>query len=147
MIRNKRLLKEKERINDECIEWPDDLNKDVVTIKIRNNVILNIYELYPFKCPKMYINNIDHIEWFLKQKHKYKNLVDKMNIKINCICCKTITCDWTPTFGLIHMIEEYDTYNNDYSTLKKFSIIYQKIIRFDNLIYQKIINFLYISNI
>ena len=76
MMRNKRLLKEKERTNDnniQCpeIQWPDNLDENDIIININKNVLLQIQEYYPFKSPKMYINNIDHIDWFLKKQSIY----------------------------------------------------------------------------
>ena len=147
MIRNKRVLKEKERMTNSKLQWPTDLDENDITIQINKNVILKIQNYYPFKCPKMYIHNIDHIDWFLKKQSIYKTLSNDLNIKIKCICCGTVTCDWTPAFGITEMVEEYNKYNDHYFLLRNFNIIYQKINRFDNLIYQKIINFLYYPNI
>jgi hypothetical protein len=147
MMRNKRLLKEKERMNNITIQWPNDLDENEIIININKNVVLKIQDYYPFKCPKMYINNIDHIDWFLKKQSIYTKLSNEMNIKIKCICCGTITCDWTPAFGITQMIEEYNKYNEYYYILRKFNIIYQKLNSFDNLIYKKIIDFLYYPNI
>ena len=146
MIRNRRLLKEKDRMNNN-VEWPNHLDEEEIVIKINKNVVLKIQDYYPFKCPKMYIHSIDHIDWFLKKQSIYKKLSDEMNIKIKCICCGTVTCDWTPAFGITQMIEEYNKYNDHYYILKKINVIYQKINGFDNLIYKKIVNFLYYPNI
>ena len=152
IMRNKRLLKEKERMNNVSIEWPDiewpdNLDENDIIININKNVLLKIQEYYPFKSPKMYIYNIDHIDWFLKKQSIYKTLSNEMNITIKCICCGTIACDWTAAFGIKEMIEEYNKYNNHYSILRNFNVIYKKINGFDNLIYQKIIHFLYYPNI
>uniref|UniRef100_A0A6C0JNN3 Uncharacterized protein n=1 Tax=viral metagenome TaxID=1070528 RepID=A0A6C0JNN3_9ZZZZ len=148
MMRNRRLLKEKERMPDFKIEWPNHLDENTdITININKNVVLKIQDYYPFKCPKMYINNFDHIDWFLKKERTYKKLSNEMNVKIKCICCSTITCDWTPAFGITQMIEEYNKYTKHYYILRNFNLLYQKINGFDNLIYQKIFNFLYCPNI
>jgi hypothetical protein len=147
MIRNRRLLKEKERITHLNLEWPLNLDENDIIIQINKNVLLKIQNYYPFKCPKMYIHNIDHIDWFLKKQNIYKKLSDAMNIKIKCICCGTVTCEWTPAFGITQMFEEYNIYNDHYDVLRNFNTIYQKINGFDNLIYQKIFKFLYYSNI
>lgn len=146
----KRLLKEKERMDYSNIEWPNDLQwpndlDEELIIKINKNVILKIQDYYPFKCPKMYIKNIDHIDWFLKKQNIYKTMSTEMNIKIKCICCSTVTCDWTPAFGIMQMIEEYNKYTNHYSILRNFNLIYKKMIGFDNLIYQQIIHFLILT--
>ena len=96
MMRNKRLLKEKERMKEfeYNIQWPDNLDENVIIININKNVLLKIQDYYPFKSPKMYINNIDHIDWFLKKQNIYKILSNEMNIKIKCICCGTVECAW-----------------------------------------------------
>ena len=159
-IRNKRLLIEKQRLNLNLnnIIWPNDadLLKDTICIKLKlvhenKNILLEmkLHLNYPFICPKMYIQNIDYIQWILNKKSKYNHLINLFNLNIPCICCNTITCLWSPANGIKEMIQEFDTYYYYFYILEKFNIIYNKIKidGFDDLIYSKIIHFLYLSNI
>jgi hypothetical protein len=150
-IRNKRIIKELTRLNNyNIIIEKDWMNKPEAIMNFtRNNINLSmiIPDNYPFSHPKMFIHTksqkTNHIIWFLQKKIFCKSIVDEFNIKIPCICCNTITCIWTPTLMIHNMIDEFDTYYNEYYDIIKFKIIYNKIKGFDNLIYQKIIHFLY----
>ena len=155
-IRNKRLLIEKDRM-DYKINLPDDLTQEDIIVTYRNeyniDLFIKINNKYPFQYPKMYqIQNqnieIDYIQSIMNKRteNKYKNLINKFKLNIPCICCDTITCRWTPSYGIKEMIEEFEKYNSYFYMLEKFEMIY-KIKRFDDLIYSNIIHFLYLHNI
>ena len=149
-IRNKRLIKELAQLNNYNVKldknWMDQ--EAIITFSRKNmNMSICIPEGYPFSHPKMCIHTkttkIDHIIWFLQKKLYYKNIVDEFNINIPCICCNTITCIWTPTLTIKHMMDEFDKYYDYYYDITKFKLIYNKINGFDNLIYRRIVHFLY----
>jgi hypothetical protein len=151
-IRNKRLQKELVKLNI-TLEDNWENNKIVNIKKICNNTTFNInipYN-YPFNYPKVYIItnelNIEYIEWFLNNRKMYNHLINVVNIKIPCICCKTITCMWTPTMGIKDIINELETHYAIYYVLIQFNVIFDKINKFDNLIYKTIFDFLYFNNI
>ena len=149
-IRNKRLKKEllkEPLIHEICINdnWEND---EIVTLtNIKNNIIIKLDERYPFSYPKLYVykNNvaINYIDWFLIDKKQYTNIVNELGITIDCICCSTMTCKWSPISGIKDIIYEYDTHYNKYYKLSQFIVIYNKIPNFDNLIYKNILDFLY----
>jgi hypothetical protein len=145
-IRNKRLIKELQKISN--IEINNDWENDKIVILKRQNITIEIDEKYPFSIPKLYINElnkkrINYIDWFLKERTKHKNILSELNINLICICCSTITCEWSPISGIKDILNEYDTYYNKYYIIQKFIIIYNKINNFDNLIYKHILYFLY----
>jgi ubiquitin-protein ligase len=150
-IRNKRVIKELSQLNNYNIifekDWMEKPDATLTFTRMNINLSMVIPNDYPFSHPKMFIHTklykTDHVIWFLQKKLFYKNIVDKYNINIPCICCNTVTCIWTPTLTIKHMIDEFDKYYNEYYNLIKFNLIYKKIHGFDNLIYQKIIHFLY----
>jgi hypothetical protein len=150
-VRNKRFIKELPQLNNYNItfkkDWMDQSDATIQFTRNNINLSMSIPENYPFEHPKMFIHTklhkTEYIIWFLQKKILYKSIVDEFNIKIPCICCNTITCIWTPTLSIKHMIDEFDTYYNHYYDIIKFKLIYNKINGFDNLIYQKIIYFLY----
>jgi hypothetical protein len=152
-IRNKRIIKELQELElhnyNIAVEqdWLDH-DESIIYFNLMNlNISMAIPDNYPFSHPKMFVHikqhKIEYVIWFLQKKLLYKSIVDKFNINIPCICCNTITCIWTPTLKIKHMIDEFDKYYNEYSDIEKFKLIYNKIKGFDNLIYQKIIHFLY----
>jgi len=150
-IRNKRLIKEISQLKNYNViidkNWMDKNEVIIQLTRMNNNISIIIPDNYPFSHPKMFIHTkldkTDHVIWFLQKKLLYKNMVDTFKINIPCICCNTITCIWTPTLTINHMIDEFDKYYDYYYDITNFKIIYNKINGFDNLIYQKIIHFLY----
>lgn len=150
-IRNKRLMKEQHRLDKYEIHWPIDwTHKDLVTIKtVQQNVFISmqIGLNYPFSFPKMYVHpnfkeGIDYIEWFMKLKTKNKDIIDTLGINADCVCCKNITCNWAPSYGIDNMLQDFIKNQEYYNAFDKFRIIYQKIKCFDDLIYKNIILYL-----
>jgi hypothetical protein len=150
-IRNKRLKKELLKINETLLrelKINENWEKDTIVKLLYNKIIIELDERYPFSYPKLYIldsnnNQINYIDWFLKDRNKYTKIVNELNIKIDCICCSTMTCTWSPISGITDIINEYETHSNKYYKLKQFMAIYNKIDGFDNLIYKHILDFLY----
>ena len=151
-IRNKRLKKELLKLPEPLLNeltinenWENDV---IVTIyHKKNNIIMEIDNQYPFSFPKLYIYSdskpINYIDWFLKDRPKFTKIVNDLNIKIDCICCNTMTCTWSPVSGIQEIINEFEKHYYKYYKLIQFNTIYNKINGFDNLIYKKILDFLY----
>jgi len=157
MIRNKRLLKEQNRLNYE-IHWPLDwiYQNDICLKTVQSDILLyiKINKDYPFKHPNLIVHTniknpvgVEYIQWLLNKKSKNNDLINNFKIHIPCVCCDTITCFWSPAYGIKEMIDEFNKYYQFFYILEKFKIIYKKINMFDELIYNHIIEFLYLRNI
>lgn len=100
------LLKEKYNI----LNYSENYNEIIIHIDYDNiKIILNDH--YPFKPPKMYINDIDYIQYLVNlQNTKADKLKELDEI---CLCCKTILChnNWKPAFKITQIIDEYDRFN------------------------------------
>jgi len=150
-IRNKRLMKEQLRLDKYELHWPKDwTHLDVVTIKtVQHNLYISmqIGLRYPFVFPKMYVHpvkeGIDYIEWFMKLRGKHKDMIDRLGLTLECVCCDNITCRWAPSYGVEHMLVDFSRHQEYYDMFDKFRIIYHKINGFDDLIYKNIILYLY----
>ena len=95
---------------------------------------------YPFQTPKLMIENVDHIEWFVTQYIKYNLFIREFNIINPCICCNSFTCYWVPTHTIDDLIREFIEYYDKYELLNNMYNFYNKEI-FDNLIYQNIFSY------
>ena len=88
-IRNKRLLKEQPKLKLHYnITYPVDWKGDTIILKYTHhnvNLFINVYKLYPFQYPRLYIGNIDYIQWLLNKRHKYVDIINMFNINIPCI--------------------------------------------------------------
>lgn len=130
----RRLEKEKGRTKN-IVNW----DKFMFTYKNQEIKII-INDVYPFKPPKLIIEEKDHIDWFLKKYMEFKFL-KKFGIKNDCICCQTIICKWVPTFTIDQVLDEYKLYYDKYELIKKIHILFKQQF-FDDLVYEKI--FLYL---
>jgi len=130
----RRLEKEKLRSKN-VIDWEN------LIFEYKNKKInIGINNIYPFKPPILLVENIDHIDWFLKE---YKRFTFLKKFRINaCICCDTIICSWLPTYTIDQVIDEYKLYYDKYELLQKIEFVFQQQF-FDDLVHEKI--FLYLD--
>jgi hypothetical protein len=143
-IRNKRLMREQERMIQYQLEWPTDWKQDVIvlyTVQRGIPITIKVGMKYPFQHPRLFIRGkTDYIEWFLNKKSAY-NLNNIVHIP--CVCCRNILCDWTPSYGIENIICDFLKFHDVFTLLDNFRIIYTKINGFDDLIYKNIISYLY----
>jgi hypothetical protein len=105
----KRLIKEKNELYskynycelESCYEY-----KHYNQIKVIINNIKFTAKLpsdYPFRAPNLFINDISYIK-ILRLKTK-----DLKDMKIDCLCCKSLTCpnNWAPSKKVNDIIEEF----------------------------------------
>ena len=131
------------RLEKEKIRTKNNVNWDNFTFFYKNEEIKIILDnAYPFKPPKLLKNNVDHIDWFLKEYIKI-DCLKKFSIKRECICCHTIVCSWVPTFTIDAVLEEYKEYYDRYEILAMMQKFYNKQF-FDDLVYQQIFLYIYI---
>jgi hypothetical protein len=78
--------------------------------KIHPHVIFQLPKNYPFSPPILSIYSKDHITCLAKLFHHYRPFIKKYNVPIDCICCFSITCMWSPCHTCKHVYDEYVTY-------------------------------------
>jgi len=125
----------KKRINNECINILYKKYSDVfITVDNVNSIInVAIYEIidekrnkysfnvnadYPFRPPKIFLNN--HIYSSLLRVNEFeKKLLNKLK-GINCLCCNTYNCsdNWSPS----HTIDKIITEMKDIKQFKRNAI-------------------------
>ena len=130
------------RIEKEKLRCKNIINWDKYSFDYKNKeikIVLN--DVYPFKPPKLLIDEKDHIDWFLKEYIEF-NFLKKFHLENECICCRTIVCNWVPTFTIDQVIDEYKKYYDKYELIKCIQLFLKKSI-FDDLVNEKI--FLYID--
>jgi len=128
------------RLEKEKLRTKNIVNWDNFTFNYKKEIQI-VLKNYPFKSPVLLVENIDHIDWFLKEYIKLKEL-KKFGLVNDCICCRTIICCWLPTYTIDQIIDEFKFYYDKYETLKSIQLLYKQAF-FDDLVYEKI--FLYID--
>lgn len=72
-----------------------------------------IHNYYPFRPPKLYINNIKYLSHHSVLSEKFRNDLRKY-AGIDCFCCETMLCsdNWSPKLTIKDILEEYHRYKN-----------------------------------
>jgi hypothetical protein len=81
-------------------------------IIISPTIYIKIPSSYPFTCPTMYVNEVDHVNVLTKQYSKYKTFITTYKKPIVCFCCGTLACNWSPCNTCYDLYHEYVNYNN-----------------------------------
>lgn len=110
-------------------------------IIISPSTYIQIPPNYPFTCPVLYINNIDHVRVLTKRFTTYKSFIELYHISLACFCCSTLTCDWSPCNTCHDLYNEYVTYNNKLKTIAAAKT-YTSSSSFDDLVLTTIVQFL-----
>jgi hypothetical protein len=115
---------------------------------IENKYILSpslFFELsdkYPFKPPILKIHSKDHISCLAKLFNTYQPFIKQYKVPIECICCFSITCRWSPCNTCKHVYDEYQSYC---SMLRQIitTHYFLKRVSFDELINSTIVSYLW----
>jgi len=81
-------------------------NKYIITPAIH----FQLSNIYPFSPPVLRIHTKDHISCLAKLYSQYKPFINKYNVPIECICCFSITCIWSPCNTCKDVYDEYLSY-------------------------------------
>lgn len=82
-------------------------------LKDKNYYKFVITNHYPFKPPKLYINNRP-LDYYYEIKNSKFNECLKKYMGIECFCCETILCsnNWGPQFTINSILDEIDKFRN-----------------------------------
>jgi hypothetical protein len=106
------LYRQNAYINIEIIEDPAESFVEVTIILHDKSDVFtfSISRDYPFKpLQKILVNNKNYRSTFLKIE-SLKTLSEiKKNLKIDCLCCSSISCaaNWTPSIRISYIIDEF----------------------------------------
>ena len=94
----------------------NDNTKSTITISMRlfsycHNISFIFTDDYPFKPPKIYINNKLYQNILIYQKNAIKkNIYETYFIDATiCLCCSTMLCNWSPLNKMIDILPEIKT--------------------------------------
>ena len=135
-LRSRRYFKEIKNASFQIVYNPTFEN-----MQIMPNVLLTLPNNYPFQPPILKIHGKNYVDYFSLLFMKYKSYIDLYNLPIGCICCKSIICDWTPSWSMKDVINECKTYGSQIALISKSKWILDRL-NFDNLICSIILQFL-----
>ena len=91
--------------------YSDESNDVVLYFRVKfNNKYAKVKIIcdnkYPWKSPKVRINNYNYIN-LLRINYK---LLEKLKIPTRCLCCSTILCNWRPYNNFVNILNEVVEY-------------------------------------
>ena len=78
--------------------------------RIRPDAVFHLSDKYPFTPPILRIHGKDHIYSLEKVYRRYHGFIKQYKVPIECICCFSITCMWSPCHTCKHVYDEYLAY-------------------------------------
>ena len=115
-------------------------------VRTDNKIMYGPYEViipksYPFSPPKIKRYNEDMYNKLCKLYCKNKNFIDQCNINVECICCTTVCCLWSPCNKIIDVIQEIKDYSYKINTVQlcKYAFLH---FPFDHLVQSCILQYL-----
>ena len=96
---------------ENCFYYDSDENSITFSLFVLNRIILIkiVYQnSYPFKPPKVFINNLYNYRDLLRTSRLFKFYKEYLKFD-GCLCCQSILCNWFVTFNFSTIINEVKT--------------------------------------
>ena len=116
-----------------------ECKKDFFIVNADNSIAtippyeIRIPALYPFSSPKVFRYGNDVIIPLSKLFIKHKEFIDLYKIKLECICCASITCAWSPCNKIMEAVNEIKNYSVLLRSIDKCVYLFPKLPFDDNI--------------
>ena len=115
-------------------------NEDCTQLTVTDSIMFKLPKGYPFSAPYLYVDSIESISYLTKWYRIFTPLIRKYNVNIECFCCTTIVCMWSPCNTCKQLYEEYKEYTSKLYQCAKLS--YLTKLPFDEHVEHLIASFL-----
>jgi hypothetical protein len=78
--------------------------------RITPSIVFHLSDKYPFTPPTLHIYGKEYISGLAKIYRNYHGFIKQYNVPMECICCSSITCMWSPCHTCKHVYDEYTAY-------------------------------------
>jgi len=117
------------RLNKELSEYPYTFtnNESIAFVFKKYSIQVDGFLLYPFHPPQVSING--RILSYSPSFFPLRMLEEYAKIH-GCPCCTSITCpnNWSPSLGLLAILEEYETFIQKLKTFLQVKVFKQVIL-------------------
>jgi len=79
---------------------------------------INLPKTYPFSPPTIKKHNQDIYCKLCQLFYKYKPFINEYHVNIECICCTTLCCTWSPCNKIMDVIKEINEYSYKMNTVR-----------------------------
>ena len=115
-------------------------NEDRTQLTMSDSIVFKLPKFYPFSPPFLYIDSVDSVCYLTKWYRQFTPVIQKYHVSIECFCCSTIACSWSPCNTCKQLYEEYREYRNKLYQCAKLT--YLSKLPFDENVEQRIASFL-----
>ena len=96
------------RMTRELTQLPGTLIEN--EYRITPSIVFHLSDKYPFAPPTLKIHGKEYISGLAKLYSKYLGFIKQYHVPMECICCYSITCMWSPCHTCKHVYDEYQAY-------------------------------------
>lgn len=87
-------------------------NEDRTTLTVSKSEVFHLSKNYPFHPPTLKIHSKEYVAYLTKWYRTVAHHCKKYNIEMECLCCTTLICAWSPCNTCKQMYDEYISYRD-----------------------------------
>jgi hypothetical protein len=100
-----------------------EFNEDCTRLTVSNSVVFHLSNNYPFHPPTLMIHSKEYVTSFTEWYRILSPIIKKYKVEIECPCCTTLVCMWSPCNTCKQLYEEYICYRNKLRLCTRLSYI------------------------
>ena len=97
------------RLNHERELVRGEYNEDHTQLTV-NNIVFKLPKHFPFSPPYLYVDSNESVYYLTKWYRIFSPIIRKYNVDIECFCCSTMACMWSPCNTCKQLYDEYIAY-------------------------------------
>lgn len=87
-------------------------NEDYTTLTVSTSTVFHLSSTFPFHPPVLKIQSKEYVSYLTEWYRTLAPICTKYNVKMDCICCTTLVCMWSPCNTCKQMYDEYISYRD-----------------------------------
>jgi len=115
-------------------------NEDCTTLTISKSTVFHLSKNYPFHPPTLRIHSKEYVCYLTDWYRTLSPLLKQYNVVMDCLCCTTLTCMWSPCNTCKQMYDEYISYRDKLRLCTRLSYISK--LPFDDNVGENIASFI-----
>ena len=117
-----------------------EFNEDCTILTVSKSVVFHLSKNYPFYPPTLKIHSKEYISYLSEWYHTLSPILKKYKVKMDCLCCTTLACMWSPCNTCKQMYDEYISYRDKLRLCSR--LYYFSKLPFDDNVSQLIASFI-----
>jgi len=89
-----------------------EFNEDCTQLTVSNSIRFKLPPCFPFSPPILYIDSIRSDDYLTQGYRMLTPIIKKYNVNLECFCCTTIACMWSPCNTCKQLYDEYRKYKD-----------------------------------